>query len=245
MTPSRIDIQEIDIILLNRSRTIRIYLPPGYDESKKRYAVWYMHDGQNLFDHNTAFSTDWKLKVTMDKMPTSKQVIIVGIDNGGDNRANEYAPFKNKKNGHGGEGDIFLKFIVENLKPWIDQNYRTLTDKNKTVMSGSSLGGLISYYAGLVYPNVFGKIGVLSPAFWFNSEVLDMTKQYTAHERSRFYVCGSKTESRFMEKTLQNTYFALKDGGFSEENIQVVIRDRGKHNEVFWSREFKKMFDWL
>lgn len=245
MTTSRVEIIDINITPLNRSRTIRVYLPPGYDEQTKHYPVWYMHDGQNLFDPTTAFATDWKLKITMDKVPAAKQVIIVGIDNGGDNRINEYAPFKNKKNGQGGEGAIFLNFIVEELKTSIDDNYRTLSDKDNTVMSGSSLGGLIAYYAGLIYPNIFGKIGVLSPAFWFNPKVLDLTKQYNSTVRSRFYVCGSKTESKMMEKTLHDTYFALKTGGFLDENIQVVVRDKGKHNEIFWSKEFIKMFNWL
>ena len=245
MSPSRIEIKEIDIPQLQRTRTLRIYLPPGYDETDQRFPVWYMHDGQNLFDPSTAFVTDWKLKIIMDKVPTSNQAIIVGIDNGSLDRINEYAPFKNKKNGSGGQGDLFLKFIVETLKPSIDTSYRTLSDKNNTIMAGSSMGGLISFYAGLVYPNIFGKIGVLSPAFWFNPKVLDLAKQYKDADRSRFYVSGSKVEFKTMEKTLQDTYDALKTGGFDDNNIRVIARDKGKHNEKFWSKEFKPMFDWL
>lgn len=245
MTEFRIEVREINITPLDRLRNIRIYLPPGYDEISKRYPVWYIHDGQNLFDESTAFATDWKLKMTLNKLPVSKQIIVVGIDNGGDNRLNEYAPYKNKKNGQGGEGGIFLEFIVETLKPSIDKAYRTLADQNNTFMAGSSLGGLISFYAGLTYPYVFGKIGVLSPAFWFNPQVLDITKKYTAKARSRFYICGSKTENKYMEKTLQDTYNALKSGGFDDAQIQVIVRDKGLHNEKFWSREFKKMLEWL
>ena len=245
MTESRIEVTEINILPLNRTRYIRIYLPPGYDESSKRYPVWYMHDGQNLFDAATSFAGDWKLKYTLDKVMTSKQIIVVGIDNGGDNRLNEYAPFQNKRNGQGGEAGIFLEFIVETLKPSIDSKYRTLSDMDNTVMAGSSLGGLISFYAGLVYPYVFGKIGVLSPAFWFNPQVLEITAKYAANARSRFYISGSKTESKYMEKTLHDTYIALKSGGFDDAHIQVIVRDRGQHNEKFWSREFKKMLEWL
>lgn len=245
MKVSRIEIKEINITPLDRMRNIRIYLPPDYDETLKRFPVWYMHDGQNLFDEATSFAGDWKLKVSLDKLPAIKQVIVVGIDNGGVNRLNEYAPFQNKRNGQGGEGGIFLEYIVETLKPYIDKSYRTLSESKNTFMAGSSLGGLISFCAGLVYPYVFGKIGVLSPAFWFNPQVLSIASKYNAEARSRFYICGSKTESKYMEKTLHDTYIALKSGGFHDADIQIIVRDKGQHNEKFWSREFKKMIEWL
>ncbi len=230
---------------LNRERTIRVLLPKDYETSNRSYPVLYMQDGQNLFQPETAFGgRDWQIPATLFKQPLRRQVIIVGIDNGEEHRLDEYAPFKNKKEGGGGEADLYCKFIVETLKPFIEDNYRTLTDRDNTGIAGSSMGGLCAYFAGLAYGNVFGKVGVLSPSIWFNPTVIKLAND-TPSVKSRFFVSGSKTESKSMEKTMQDVYFAFKNGGFSDDQIQVAIRDRGKHNEIFWTTEFKKMFDYL
>ena len=227
---------------LDRTRTIRVLLPKNYD-NQKSFPVLYMQDGQNLFDPETSFSGDWKIPHTMETLVAKKQAIIVGIDNGGDVRMNEYAPFSHGKDG-GGEGDKYVRFIIETLKPFIDSEYRTMPDRDTTGIAGSSLGGLIAFYAGVKYGSVFGKVGVLSPALWFNPKVLDLVNP-SLEFKSKFYVLASKTESRMMEKTLENVYWAFKNGGFSDENFRVTVRDRGKHNEIFWAREFKKMYEFI
>ena len=113
---------------LNRERTIRVLLPRNYFESDSRYPVIYMQDGQNLFDSATAFNgNDWKLPATLSKLSLKKQAIIVGIDNGEVDRINEYAPFKRGKSG--GEGDQYVHFIIETLKPFIDSEYRTIPQR--------------------------------------------------------------------------------------------------------------------
>ena len=156
---------------LDRNRKIWIYLPPGYDVSDKNYPVMYMHDGQNLFDSNTSYSGEWEVDETLNKLYQEKgfELIVIGIDNGGDKRLDEYSPWKNKNYG-GGEGEAYVDFIVKNLKPYVDKNYKTISDKNNTAIMGSSMGGLISYYAALKHPDVFGKTGVFSPSFWFSNE---------------------------------------------------------------------------
>jgi predicted alpha/beta superfamily hydrolase len=202
-----------------------------------------MHDGQNLFDPETAFGgRDWQIARTMDKMPLAKQLIIVGIDNGEENRINEYAPFESENGG--GEGDAYLQFIAETLKPVIDSEYRTMPEKEATGIAGSSMGGLISFYAGLRYSSVFGKIGVLSPALWVNPTVINILEN-GLDPQSRFYVVASKTESKTMESTLTAVYWALKNAGLSDGDLRVIVRDRGKHNEIFWGREFRQMVEWL
>ena len=138
-----------------------------------------MHDGQNLFDSSMSYSGEWSVDETLNKLYSEKnlKLIVVGIDNGESKRLDEYSPWKNKKYG-GGEGEAYTKFIVETLKPYIDDNYKTLKDKNNTAIIGSSMGGLVSHYAGLKYPKVFGKIGVFSPAFWFAPEVTEFSKTH-------------------------------------------------------------------
>lgn len=227
----------------NRERTIRVFLPRNYFTTDRAFPVLYMQDGQNLFDPETSYGgRDWQIAKTMDKMPLAKQVIIVGIDNGESNRINEYAPFESKNGG--GEGDAYLQFIVETLKPFIDNEYRTQPQREATGIAGSSMGGLISFYAGLRYSDIFGKIGPMSPALWFNPAVLDML-QDNIEPKSLFYVVASKTELKSMEGTLQKIYWGLKNNGWSDEQIHVIVRDRGTHSEVFWGREFRKMLEWL
>lgn len=227
---------------LDTHRTIRVYLPPSYASGDRYYSVLYMHDGQNLFDDKDAYARAWRVGKIMDSMPVKKQAIIVGIDNGGEQRLNEYAPFK--RGTHGGKGDLYAQFIVQVLKPFIDRNYRTLPTADHTWVVGSSMGGLISFYMGLKYPNIFGKVGVLSPAFWFNPSILALNPTDSLNN-SYFYIVGSKTESSGMLKTLQASYWRLKDLSVPDDHFVVIARDRGGHNESFWSREFKKMYSHL
>jgi predicted alpha/beta superfamily hydrolase len=239
-----LNIHSIFIPQLDRDRTVRVLLPKDYETSNRSYPVLYMQDGQNLFEPETAFGgRDWQIPATMFKQPLRRQAIIVGIDNGEAHRLNEYAPYKKGKSG-GGEADLFINFITDTLKPFIDDNYRTLGDRDNTGIAGSSMGGLLSYYAGLTRGNVFGKVGVLSPSIWFNPPVVKLAEN-APFDKSRFFVVGSKTEMKGMETTMQTLYNAFKTGGFSDDHIQVAIRDRGKHNEIFWTNEFKKMFEYL
>jgi predicted alpha/beta superfamily hydrolase len=239
-----LNIHSIYMPQLDRERTVRVLLPKDYGNTNRSYPVLYMQDGQNLFDPETAFGgRDWQIPNTLFKQPLRRQAIIVGIDNGEEHRLDEYAPYKKAKTG-GGEANQYVQFITDTLKPFIDENYRTLSDRENTGIAGSSMGGLLSYYAGLTRGNIFGKVGVLSPSIWFNPTVVKLAEN-SPYDKSRFFVVGSKTEMKGMEATLQGVYNAFKTGGFSDDQIQVAVRDRGKHNEIFWTTEFKKMFEYL
>ena len=127
---------------LKTSRKIWLYLPKNYESSTKKYPVIYMHDAQNLFDAKTSFAGEWNVDEKLDSL--SAQVIVVGIENGGDKRLEELTPYKNEKYG-GGNAEKYLEFIVNTLKPEIDKKYRTKTDTKNTTIMGSSLGGLVSF----------------------------------------------------------------------------------------------------
>lgn len=224
-------------------RTARVLLPPDYYASERRYPVIYALDGQNLFEASTAFGgRHWKIPESMAKMPKRLQAIVIGIDNAGADRIHEYAPYRRGKKGGGGLEHI--QFIIKELKPEADASYRTLPQPEMTAIIGSSMGGLLAFWAGLRFGEVFGKVGVLSPSLWFNPEVFHLAENDVG-KKSKFYVAGSRTESGRMELSLQHVYQSLRKGGFSEWQIRVVIRDRGKHNEVFWGWEFPKMWRWL
>jgi alpha-glucosidase len=232
-----------DMPQLGRQRAIRVLLPRNYDRDKgRRYPVLYIQDGQNLFDASTAAFRPWGLREFMDRQPLRRQSILVGIDHGGPHRVHEYAPFKRGR--QGGEGVAYLQFLEQTLKPFIDREYRTWPHREATGIAGSSMGGLIALYAGLHFSHVFGKTGALSPSLWFNPGVLKVIKGEHA-PKSQIYVAGSKTELGSMAATLEKVYWTLHARGYTDDDLRVVIRDRGRHSEAFWGREFKGMYEWL
>jgi predicted alpha/beta superfamily hydrolase len=156
---------------LKNARTIMVYLPPGYDDAlDERYPVLYMHDGDNIFDAKTSFTgVEWGVDETVQRLIMDgriEKLIVVGIHNT-PQRHREYTPFRDSERG-GGQGDAYLAFMVDTLKPFIDKTYRTLPDRTHTGIAGSSLGGLISLYAVFRRPDVFGWAGVVSPALWWD-----------------------------------------------------------------------------
>ncbi|MFN0213605.1 MAG: alpha/beta hydrolase [Saprospiraceae bacterium] len=228
---------------LQRQRAIRVLLPRNYwKDTSQRFPVIYLQDGQNLFDPKTAAFRHWKLKEFMARQPLKRQAILVGIDHGGIDRNHEYAPFRRGKSG--GQGDAYLQFVEHTLKPFVDREYRTWPHREATGIVGASLGGLIAFYAVMRYSHVFGKIGVLSPSLWFNPQVIGLAGK-SIGAKSQIFVSGSKTETRSMMPMLEKTYWALKNGGYSDQQIRVVAKDRGSHSEAFWAREFKPMYEWL
>ncbi len=183
---ARFDVKEfVSENLCKNPRRVEILLPKDYDANKnERYAVLYMYDCQNIFHDSLSFTgVSWGVKETTEMLADSgiiKPLIVVGIDNAGELRGNEYSPKKlvqrtrEKDPGYfDGKGDYlnndsllysdkFLKFVVTELKPYIDSTYRTLPDRENTAIMGSSLGGLMSLYAYLEYPEVFGRVGCVS-----------------------------------------------------------------------------------
>src|SRR3954466_5077224 len=161
---------------LEPARTLIVYVPPGYDtNAHKRYPVLYMHDGQNLFDSSTAFGgNEWRLDDTAEELierGAIEPLIIVGIYNTGEQRIHEYTPTADPKLG-GGKADLYGRMLVEEVKPFIESNYRTLNGAENTGLGGSSLGGLVTLHLGLKYPQIFGKLAILSPSVWWDNKVI-------------------------------------------------------------------------
>lgn len=228
---------------LGRTRRIWVYLPPGYASSSKKYPVLYMHDGQNLFDEATSFAGEWGVDETLDSLTNA--CIVVGIDNGGNKRMNEYNPNDTKDYGKG-EGREYLAFIVETLKPYIDKKYRTQKDKQHTWMAGSSMGGLISFYAGLYYPDIFGGLGVFSPSFWIVPDLheqIDEQQKKAAHAKQSYYFYAGAQESKQMVPDMQSVALQLKEQ--ARPDIKIDINPDGKHNELTWKKIFPAFYQWL
>lgn len=235
---------------LKRKRRVWIYLPEDYARSGKRYPVLYMHDGQNVFDDATSYSGEWGVDEFLDST-TLKKCIVVGIDNGGDKRLNEYCPYDFSLTGiasnyktNKGEGGLYADFLVKTLKPFIDKRYRTAKDKKNTFIAGSSMGGLISLYTVLKYPTVFGGAGVFSPAFWVSgSNIYRDIRKKGRSVRSKIYFFGGKLEGDSMIPDMLKAFQGM--AAVSRSTMTTVIRDEGLHNEATWRKEFPLFYEWL
>lgn len=239
----RVKTFEIEAPQLDTIKKIWVYIPKSYENSDKRYPVIYMHDAQNLFDRETSFVGEWKVDETLDSL-SKPESIIIGIEHGGDKRVDELTPFPNDKYG-GGNGDEYVDFIVSTLKPYVDKNYNTKTDKANTGIFGSSLGGLISFYAALEYPQIFGKVGVYSPSFWFSEDIYDLAEKSKLDPETKFYFLVGSEESEEMVPDLERMIRLLENKGLQHEKFTCKIVDKGKHNETLWSKNFPGTYLWL
>jgi predicted alpha/beta superfamily hydrolase len=231
---------------LDRNRRIWLYLPPGYDESSENYPVIYMHDGQNLFDTYTSYAGEWEVDETLNELSDEGYAvpIVVGIDNGGGDRINEYTPWINTEYG-GGQGSLYMDFIVETLKPYIDENYRTLPDKESTAIWGSSLGGLISQFGIFSFPDVFSKAGIYSPSYWWSDTVWTFTQNSGYHEGLRLYQMTGSLEGGSMVQNTWDMHDTLTDQGFDDTELASKIVEGGQHNEQLWREDFAEAYLWL
>lgn len=231
---------------LNRTRRIWIYLPPDYFTSTNDYPVIYMHDGQNVFDYASSFAGEWDVDGTMENIFSlvEHSCIVVAIANGEIDRIDEYSPWVHPSYG-GGDGDLYAQFIVNELKPYIDANYRTKPERENTAIGGSSLGGLISYYMVLQYDEVFGKAILMSPSFWFADEVDSFAADFVKEYPFKIYITAGLYEDEDMVPDIDEVVNALQENGFTDEEIISVIRSDGAHSEWFWKREFDDACYWL
>ena len=231
----------------NRTRRVWIYFPQGYDNSSQRYPVVYMHDGQNLFDElYTAFGTEWAIDESMEDIQNNQGLpaIVVGVDNGGGNRIAEYTPWSHPQYG-GGDGEAYVDFLVQTLKPFIDANFRTLPQREYTAIAGSSLGGLISFYAALERPDIFSKAGVFSPSFWFSDSAFVHAAAQGHSQPMRIYMVGGDNESATMVPNMYRMRDTLLAHGFSAGELNLVSHADGQHSEWYWAREYPACFNWL
>lgn len=228
---------------LETQKKIWVYLPASYEKTQKAYSVIYMHDAQNLFDAKTSFVGEWQIDEYLDSI-ANDETIIIGIEHGNEKRIDELTPYPHEKYG-GGKGDLYLDFIKNTLKPKIDSSYKTRPESEHTIIVGSSLGGLLSFYACIQYPETFGNAGVISPSFWLNKEIYKLVEQAQIPESSRFYFLAGSNESEEMIPDMEKMIVLLQRKGVHPENIKNSIIEGGEHNETLWSKYFPMVYEWL
>ena len=238
--------QQLTMPGLNRQRTVRIYVPPGYVSSAKRYPVLYMHDGQNLFDNATAYAGEWGVDESLDGLAQTQglELIVVGIGNGGVQRMTELNAWDSARFGKG-EGKRYMDFIVDVVKPMVDARYRTRPEREHTGVMGSSMGGLIAHYACLQYPQVFSKAGIFSPAYWLGPEVfgLTATRPPAPDARLALYMGGAEGDQAVTD--YQRMVAQLQRQSHPAENLWVKLTPGAAHNEGAWRAEFAAAVTWM
>ena len=253
---------------LSTPRDLIVYLPPGYEETcdpaghrnaagtkaPAGYPVLYLQDGQNLFDPSTAFAgNDWRADITADDLICRGRVeplLIVGIYNAGVRRISEYTPTRDRHLRKGGKAGRYAQMLAREVKPFIDQQYRTRKAAASTGVGGSSLGAMVSLVAGLTYPRVFGKLALLSPSVWWDERsVLHLIGTRPLKHRPRIWLDTGTAEgshpgeivadARRMRDTL------AQNGWRFEEDLRYEEASGQGHNEQAWAGRFGRVLEYL
>lgn len=243
---------------LNVHRRIWIYLPKDYNNSKKKYPVLYMHDGQDIFDEATSEGRlgplEWGVDEVMDQAKNPCIVVAIEHHPDKDGRQKEYYVHANA-DFPTVYGKAYLDFIVNNLKPFIDKQYRTISNKQNTWMAGGSMGGLITLYAGLLYPDVFGGLGVMSPSIWQDHghtlEEISNIKNSKAVKGQHYYFYAGDNENRIKpdgSRVQMHTDVAAATRLLQEKlnpDMKVTIYPTGRHGAWYWRLAFPAVYEWL
>jgi predicted alpha/beta superfamily hydrolase len=240
---------------LASGRNILVYLPPGYDElSEIRYPVLYMHDGQNLCNPADAFGgVAWAVDETANRLILAGEVspmLIVCIYNAGEQRINEYTPvpaIRGRMRGHGGKADDYGKMIVEELKPFIDREYRTRPEREYTGLGGSSLGGLVSLYLGLRRPDIFSRLAVMSPSVWWaNNQIIREVAKIGERLPLRIWLdIGKREGPQIKHQVRALKEMLLANGWRSGEDLAYFEFPNARHEESAWAARFGEVLKFL
>lgn len=235
---------------LNNTRDVIFYLPPSYYEnSLKTYSnILIMHDGQNLFDWKTAYMGNaWNCQESLDSTiigGTTDEILVVGAYNTPD-RINEYTYIYDPSEGAGGKGDLYLDWIESTLLPLVKENIPRVEIKRETLgILGSSLGGLISCYAGLTRPDVYGRVGCMSSSFWWdeNDFQKNVVPESTPKKPLNHIYMDSGTGSVGEKECTAYTadvYQQLADKGYSpDEEVFKYVDEGATHSESYWGPRF-------
>ena len=238
--------EEFEIPQLNKTRRVWALLPHDYDTSVENYPVLYLQDAQNLFNENAQYG-NWEIDKKLAVMAEYNigKIIVIAVEHAEKERIKEYN-VGNTVLGTG-EGKKYIRFLTDTLKPFVDENFRTKPEREFTGIGGSSMGGLVSIFSGIMYPEVFGKLMIFSPSLWVVPKIklsfLDMDEP----QNTRIYLYAGGDESATMIDHVKSFKKRLlnKEGFAEKMKIRLSINMEGKHNERYWSDEFPKAIEWL
>ncbi|MHB8873120.1 MAG: alpha/beta hydrolase [Myxococcaceae bacterium] len=239
------------------SRTVRVFTPGRYARDRKaRFGVVYMQDGQNVFAHpESAVSPSWSANLALERLLKARRIgpwMIVAVDHTGVGRFESYSPWPERRAGVKGRGELYGRFVVEHLKPLIDQRYRTRSEAARTAVVGSSLGGLISLYLGWRYPETFGRIGGLSPSVMWCHDELARRWDKKSPQPPRVYLDAGAQEHLTLtgiEMSYAQSVAAfhrhLQSLGYGDDELRLVLEPGAPHHESAWERRLPAALEWL
>lgn len=248
-------VEKFDVLIkpFNLSRTIHVYLPDNYYQSDEQYPVMYMFDGHNLFyDKDATYGNSWGLQQFLNKY--DKKMIVVGMEcnHEGHKRLDEYCPYSldNSYFGHiEGTGKQLMDWVIDDLKPVIDQKYRTYPFRECTGIAGSSMGGLMALYTVVMYNDYFSKAACISPAISMcMKQLIEDFNQQAINPDTRVYFSFGTKEARG-----KNGYNWMLNNivWFNDRLVElkassyINVVENGEHNEASWKKENPIYFDFL
>jgi predicted alpha/beta superfamily hydrolase len=245
--------------IFRNTRFLRIWLPPGYDDEEnqgKHYRVIYLNDGQNLFESISSFNgVEWQVDETADRLIHEGVVapmIIVGIDNAGKDRFREYMPHRSM---HPMmlrvQGRRYPDFLMKEVMPFVERNYRVATGPENTGLGGSSLGALIALYTAIVRPGVIGRLLIESPSLWVSNRQTIKESRTVRIWPERIFLAAGTAEagdaerSRTVVDDVRELAAIVRRAVLSEKRLRLVIRDGAGHNESAWAERFPEALQFL
>lgn len=242
-------------------RSLLAYLPPGYHDSRRRYPVLLLQDGQNLFDDATSFAGAWHAERALDRMAhDGRPVIAIAIPNAGTHRIDEYSPVRDRRFGGGG-GELYTCYLVESVLPLVRGSFRVAPGAANAGVAGTSMGGLISLHAFFAHPETFGLVGAMSPSLFFAREALTRWIGRRPFQGGRIYLDIGTLEGRRSRKRhstrlprfpsgamrrLRKLRKTLEKKGYERGvDLEWIEEPGGRHDEAAWSRRFPGMLSFL
>ena len=232
--------------ILSKDRHVLVWVPPGYDlDPAKRYPVFYMHDGQNKF-------INWRIDETAQALIESKEIeplILVGVYHGGaqEDRYRDYTPSYDPNFRTSGKADAYGRMLVEEIKPFIDSQYRTLPDTNNTGLGGASLGGLVSLYLGMKYPTKFGKLALMSPSVWWDDRlIIKNVKALSSKPVLRIWLDIGRAEGdRAIGDVSQLRDALIAKGWVLDSNLKYLEVKGAEHSEKAFAQRAGQVLKYL
>jgi len=252
-------LHEFQSRVFRNTRFLRVWLPPGYDDAQnaaRRYPILYLNDGQNLFEPATAFAgIEWQVDETADRLIRGGAVppmIIVGMDNTGKDRVREYMPHRSV---HPMilrvQGRYYPNFLMKEVMPFVERNYRVATGPENTGLGGSSLGALIALYTAMARPELIGRLLLESPALWVSGrQAIKQSREVRIWPERIFLAMGtaetgSPERNRSLVDDVRELAAILRRAVLSEKRLRLVIEDGAGHNEAAWAERFPEALRFL
>jgi len=245
--------------VFRNTRFLRVWLPPGYDDAEnagRRYPVFYLNDGQNLFESSTSFTgVEWQVDETADRLIREYAIppmIFVGLDNAGKNRIREYMPHRSL---HPvllrGQGSRYPNFLIKEVMPFVARNYRIARGPENTGLGGSSLGALIALYTAAVRPGVIGRLLLESPSLWASNRQMIRSSREVERWPERIFLAtgtaeaGREDRSRSVVDDVRELAGILRRSGLDDQRLRLEIQEGAGHNESAWAGRFPEALRFL